>query len=231
MLSIADSIRDRFRAQYGDAPLDAASFHRFYQSCDVKGCHAICCSGGAGFYYPEEPETIRRVAAGHADFFTAQGIPLPEQLFDEEADEETGEVELSTNTRPHAYPPGVRPAHFDDTACIFRQPNGWCGLQNLAVTQGEEPWAYKPVACWLFPIELEHDGKPRIHVAHHSTDEYIDEEYPGFVGFTGCGRECPKTGRPAYQVLEKELAVLSQWLGRDLLKEIRAYEAPQLRSA
>jgi hypothetical protein len=231
MLSIFDSVRDTFREQYRNAPIDLASFHRHYRACDVRECQAICCSGGSGFYYPQEPEAIRRIAAEHGDFFARIGIPLPEQLFDEETDEETGEVELSTNTRPYAYPPGAKPAHFDATACIFRAPNGWCGLQQLGMEQGKDPWAYKPVACWLFPIELEHDGKPHIHVAHHSTDEYVDEDYPGFVGFTGCGKECKTGGRPAYEVLQREITVLSQWLERDLIAEILAYETPRRESA
>ncbi len=222
MLSIFESVREQFIQQYQAAPLDLSSFHRRYKSC-AGGCHALCCSGGAGFYYAQESDAIRRLVASEPEFFAARGIPSTEAIFDEEVDDETGEVQLSTNTRPFEYPAGIKPAHFDATACIFREDSGACSLQVLAMQQGKDGWWHKPVACWLFPIELERDGDPFIHVAHASTDEYVDAEYPGFVGFTRCGAECKETGTPAYLLLQKEIATLSKWLERDLLAEILAY--------
>jgi hypothetical protein len=222
MLSLSDTFREKLLDTYRNATLDAKSFHRLYTSCGLGECEAICCNGGSGFYMDEEPETIRRVVKENSDFFKDQN--LPEKLFDEEVDEETGEIELSTNTRDCNYTDGMKPEHFPSTSCIFRRNDGACTLQALSIKEGKPGWWYKPLACWLFPIELEHGGKPFIHVAHASTDEYVDEEYPGFVGFTRCGAECKSTGRPAYKVLEREIAQLSELLGRNLLEEIMAYK-------
>jgi hypothetical protein len=226
MLSLKDTFREKLLDTYRSAPLDAASFHRFYKACGPGECDAICCNGGSGFYMEEEHQTIRRVVAENPDFFREQKLDLNDKnLFDEEVDEETGEIELSTNTRAFKYnKPEVRPAHFPETSCSFRRQDGACTLQLLGVKEGKPGWWYKPLACWLFPIELEHGNKPFIHVAHASTDEYVDDEYPGFVGFTKCGAECKSTGKPAYQVLEHEIAQLSELLGRDLLSEILAYK-------
>lgn len=226
MLSLEAVFNEKLREQYRTAPLDVPSFHRHYKVCEMKECQGICCNGGSGFYLAEEADTIREVTAKNAAFFAEQGVPLPEKIFDEEVDEETGEIELSTNTREFKYPDGFAlPPHFPSTSCIFKRQDGACTLQVLSIEQGKPGWWYKPVACWLFPIELEHGGKPYIHVAHHSTDEYIDDEYPGFVGFTGCGKECSNgTGKPAYQILEREIAALSRFLDRDLMSEIKAYK-------
>lgn len=172
----------------------------------------------------EESDTIRKLADEHKDFFAKQGIDLSGKIFDEEIDEETGEVELSTNTREYTYSAGLLPDHFPATSCIFKRDDGACTLQVLSVEQGKDSWWYKPLACWLFPIELEYGGKPFIHVAHASTDEYVDAEYPGFVGFTKCGAECKSGGKPAYQILEREIAQLSKMLERDLMSEILAYK-------
>jgi hypothetical protein len=60
-------------------------------------------------------------------------------------------------------------------------------------------------------------------VAHPTTDEYVDAEYPGFVAFTPCGKEC-KDGEPAYKVVAHEIEMLSKLIGRDLMQEILAYK-------
>lgn len=226
MLSLESVFNEKLREQYRNAPLDAHSFHRHYKVCGLGECAGMCCNGGSGFYLKEESETILKLAKDHPDFFAKHGVPLPEKVLDEEVDEETGEIELSTNTREFKYPANVNlPGHFPSTSCIFKRGDGACTLQLLSLEQGKHRWWYKPIACWLFPLELEHGGKPFIHVAHHSTDEYIDDEYPGFVGYTPCGAECTNgKGRPAYEVLEGEIAELSRWLGRDLMAEIKAYK-------
>jgi Fe-S-cluster containining protein len=224
MLSLEEAFREKLLEIYRHAPLDAPSFHRFYTACGPGECAAMCCNGGSGFYMDEEPETIRRVVSEHRAFFDEQKLNLPEQLFDEEVNDKTGEIELSTNTRDFTYPAGAKPDHFPATACIFRREDGACTLQVLSLKEGNPGWWYKPFACWLFPIELEQRGKPCIHVAHASTDEYVDDKYPGFVGFVKCGKECKSTGAPAHKVLAREIAQLSQLLERDLMSEILAYK-------
>ncbi len=227
MLSLSDSFRATLLEQYRNAPLDVASFFRSYKACGLGECLGMCCNGGSGFYMKEEAETIAKLVDENREWFDANGAPMPEKIFDEEVDEDTGEVELSTNTREVEYPKDFLPEHFPHTACIFRDPKGACTLQKLSIEKGLGGWHYKPFACWLFPIELEHGGKPYIHVAHHSTDEYIDDEYPGFVGYTKCGTECKSGGQPAYKILEGEISALSKLLDRDLMGEILAYGKQQ----
>ncbi len=209
---------------YRNAPIDIASFHRNYKVCAMGECKGLCCNGGSGFYMPEEADTIREVTTKHRDFFDKHLAPLADEIFSEEKDEETGEITLATNTRDITYPEGMLPGHWPSTACVFKREDGACSLQVLGAEQGNGGWWYKPFACWMFPLEMEHDGKPHIHVAHHSTDEYIDDEYAGFTGYTKCGAECMSGGKPAYMVLENEIAVLSKMLDRDLLSEILAYK-------
>jgi hypothetical protein len=226
MLSLKDTFRATMQKRYAGAPLDAASFFRSYASC-AGGCAATCCSGGSAFYMPEEATTVRKVVEEHRDFFLESGIPVDGPYLDEEWDEEAGQMEISTNVKPMDYAPGVIPEHFDKTACVFRRTSdGACTLQALSVKEGKPGWWFKPLACWLFPLEIERSGKPYIHVAHASTDEYVDADYPGFVGYTGCGKECPaaKGGKPAYAILEREIAELSSFLERDLLSEIMQYK-------
>jgi hypothetical protein len=220
MLSLEKEFKEKLQAIYKSAPLDALSFHRMYKACALSECFGMCCNGGSDFYLSEEAETIRRVVNRHGEFFAAQNLPLPEKIFAEERDEETGEIYPSTNTRRVTYPEGLLPAHFPPTACIFRNDAGACTLQTLGIEQDKGGWWYKPFACWLFPIKLRHGGKPLIHVAHASTDKYADEDYPGFVGYAKCGAECKNGGKPAYEVLAQEIAALSNLLGRDLMSEM-----------
>jgi hypothetical protein len=223
MLELAAAFREKLYDAYRSAPLDAASFHRNYRACGMGECMGLCCHGGSGFYLPEEADIIREAVTANREFFHSNIPDLPDQLFDEETDEATGEVALSTNTKPATYPEGLKPAHFPETACVFKRADGACTLQTLGISEGKHGWSYKPYACWLYPIELDYAGKPHIRVAHASTDEYVDAEYPGFVGFTKCGAECPDTGKPAYEVLANEIAMLSRLLDRDLMKEILSH--------
>jgi hypothetical protein len=223
MLSLETLFREKMLTKYQKAPIDLASFYRKYKYCDLKDCIGLCCHGGVGFYMKEEPETIRKVAAEHAEFFQHQGLAPFGELFDEELNDKTGLVELYTNTREESYPEGLMPPHFPHTSCIFRRGDGACTLQVLSVEQNKPSWWFKPIACWMFPLEMEKSGEPHIHIAHASTDEYVDPTYAGFVEYTKCGAECPD-GKPAYQVLEYEIKTLSRFLERDLMSEILAYK-------
>ncbi len=221
MLSQADNFRQKLKSRYKSAPLDIASFLRHYKACGMNECYGLCCNGGTSLYIEEEKHTISKLVEENRGFFNQLGLPMPAQIFEEEADAETGEINYSTTTRETIYPEGILPPHFPATACIFRGTGGACSLQMLSTQKGHDSWHYKPFACWLYPIELEHGGQPHIRVAHHSTDEYVDETYPGFVGFTPCGSECSNgKGTPAYQILEREIAALSSLLERDLMAEI-----------
>lgn len=222
MLSLEKTFIEKLRAMYQAAPIDISSFHRHYKTCSLSDCFGLCCHGGTAFYLPEEADVMRTLAKTQRAFFDKQGLSLEGNLFEEEKKEETGEMILSTGIRPASYPEGLMPAHFPSTACVFKRADGACSLQLLGSAENKHPWSYKPVACWMFPLELELNGKPHIHVAHASTDEYVDAEYPGFVEYTRCGAECKTGGKPAYEVLKHEIAEVSRLIDRDILSEVLA---------
>ena len=125
MLSLESVFNEKLREQYRTAPLDVASFHRHYKVCSMADCAGMCCNGGSGFFMKEEGDTILELAAKHPDFFEKQGIPLPEKVLDEEVDEDTGEIEFSTNTRDFVYPSHITvPEHWPSTSCIFKRADG-----------------------------------------------------------------------------------------------------------
>ncbi len=107
MLSLETPFREKLFDLYRTAPLDIASFHRFYKACALEDCLGLCCNGGSGFYMKEESETIQKLVNENRAFFDEQKLGLTDKIFDEELDEETGEIELSTNTREINYPSGL----------------------------------------------------------------------------------------------------------------------------
>ncbi|HMU43649.1 MAG TPA: DUF3109 family protein [Ignavibacteriaceae bacterium] len=38
--------------------------------------------------------------------------------------------------------------------CTFLDKSGLCTLQKLALLEGEHPWKYKPLYCYLFPLTI-----------------------------------------------------------------------------
>ncbi len=96
------------------------------------------------------------------------------------------------------------PPHFPDTACAYLDAEARCALQRLAEADGRDPWAYKPLACWLHPIAL---APGRVALPDARTDPYPG----GFASATHCGRTAPG-GRRALDVLAPELDHLARVL-------------------
>ncbi len=176
----------------------------------------MCCYDGVYLDAPTEA-AITVIAAARRPEFAAMGLDLPYAVV---VDGFVGGV-LSgrkTATRPWAADeamPGF-PAHFEKTFCVFRLDDGRCGLQVLAVQDGLHPWAYKPTACWLFPISIRGDA---IRIYDETNDPSRYEAYSGFVTYTGCGQTCAG-GRPAAEVFTDELQYLGDIIGRDLIAEV-----------
>jgi hypothetical protein len=76
---------------------------------------------------------------------------------------------------------------------------------------GKHPWFYKPLTCWLHPINV---SPERITLYDEKTDPYRFPDYDGYLSRTFCGRTM-SLGRPAYEVLRPELEFLGRILGRD----------------
>ena len=114
--------------------------------CDLDACEGICCSDGA-FLLAAEERLIHRLVKKYPEHFPQ----LPENyIADGEWEGNTGR---KTATRPFDY--RNKPEHFANTRCVFSEADGKCGLQTLAVKAGKHKWAYKPMGCWLFPLEAD----------------------------------------------------------------------------
>jgi hypothetical protein len=72
---------------------------------------------------------------------------------------------------------------------------------------GKDPWHYKPMGCWMHPLELHLGPNPKLSVSGNGDSQ--------FSAKTQCGRKC-STGKTGYQVFRRELEVLSDILGQDL---------------
>jgi hypothetical protein len=202
------------------ARVDAESFTRPLSRCDLGSCHGFCCSSGVHLRR-EEGERIPLLAKEHASFFASLGLRLPEEVV---VDVEDAPGRKATVTKAHPFRSTTAgfPDHFPETACVFHLDDGRCGLQVLSVELGEHPWHYKPAACWLHPVIT--PGNPsrgwRVTLPDEVSDPEAGPDAPGFTCVTGCGRTDPE-GAPAHVVLEEELRFLGEWIGRDVVGEIR----------
>ena len=164
--------------------------------CDIGKCQGICCSDGA-FLLPEEEKLIHRVVKKYPEHFSY----LPKTyIIDGE-----WEGNFGRKTQVRAFRYRDKPAHFANTRCGFAEADGKCGLQTLAVKLGKHKWAFKPMGCWLFPLESE-NGKlvppPR---THREDPNNLGKRYPGFTTYTPCGQHAAR-GKVWWIALKEEVA-------------------------
>lgn len=178
----------------------------------------MCCYHGA-HVNEEQAQVLQRLAQEEGAYFASIGVVLPETVIVEghwRGQPSGGKTAL----KPWGFRALVEgfPAHWEETACVFLTPEGYCGLQALAASKGLHPWYFKPFTCWLHPIVIPEDCG--IMIYEESNDPTIYPDYPGFNTVTPCGALAPE-GLPAHEVLAPEIAFLGAMLGRDLLGEIR----------
>jgi hypothetical protein len=195
-----------------DAELDIAAFRRPLARCDLSDCRGMCCYDGV-YVHRNTAEILQQISQARRSEFQENGIRLPAEVITEGVWRD-GSSGLKTVTKPTRFRGTVRdfPSHFDDTSCVFHMDDGKCSLQILGVKDGQHPWFYKPLTCWLFPISI---SPERITVYDEATDPYRYPDYDGFASRTFCGRTADQ-GRPAYEVLQPELKLLGRILGRNL---------------
>ena len=203
------------RQRYADTRIDAGEFQRPLSRCALATCRGTCCYDGIAVD-DDTAGVLDRLAAERATSFADMGLKLPARVIVE--NEWRGRTSRKTAVRPFPFRSVVPdfPPHFDETACVFLLDDGRCGLQVLALNEGQHPWYYKPFACWLHPIKLSATG---IRLYDEDTDP---DRFPGYDGFacrTHCGR-ASSCGTAASQVLGEELEFLGRLLGRDLLGEM-----------
>jgi len=154
------------REACADAELDKPAFQRRLARCDLVGCRGMCCYDGV-YVDGNTAEVLQRISQERAADFEEIGVTLPGAVITEGIwrDHSSG---LKTATKPVDMRSKVSgfPGHFDDTSCVFRADDGRCSLQTLGAKTGHHPWFYKPVVCWLHPINV---SPERITIYHENT--------------------------------------------------------------
>ena len=214
MLGLPQESREALRKRFAGATINFASFTQHYAWCELAECQGICCRSGV-WLEPEEYAYLKENENHLREKLPAFGVEMPTDraLFDEGS---MGRFTVGTNVKPFDYSGRKDAAGLEPTACVFRRGDGACGLQLLGVAEGKPSWFYKPLYCFLFPVDInEREGAaPVIEI----TDARQNE---GFAGKTMCGNP-NANGRPGYEIFARELATLSEILGRDLLAEMKA---------
>ena len=190
----------------GKVSVDHESFLACYEPCALEVCQGMCCYDGV-FLQTAEVTVIEALIRSEREAFLQLKIDLQASpiVLERHA---SGSDRAKTRTVPFDYLPSAElPDRFQRTACVFRCGDGRCSLQVLAMNRGLDPWAYKPMGCWMHPLELTVGSNPRVTVSGGGKNP--------FSGCTQCGRQ-QRRGKPGYQVFQRELDVLSDFLGQDL---------------
>lgn len=207
-----------------DVTLDIPALCRPLKACDLSVCRGTCCHDGV-YLTGEEANVIRELVDTDREDLEAVGADIPEKpvVYGKFRDIASGP---KTATRPAPMKKWVEdyPEHFEETNCVFLLEDARCSLQVLATESGLDPWYLKPFTCWIHPLSFVTNRYGESVLTLHSpeSDPHSFEDYDGFSSKTHCGRCCDSPeGKPAYEVLEAELARLGEIGDRDLLREIR----------
>jgi hypothetical protein len=170
--------------------------HTKLHYCDLSDCQGICCSDGA-FLRPEEVRRVHKLVEKYPEHFAH--LPV-EYIIDEEWAHGVGK---KTNVRKFRY--RNKPEHFKHTKCVFAESDGKCSFQTLAIKQGVHKWKYKPMGCWLFPLESDEKGLVSPPRTRKDDPNNLGPEYPGFATYTPCGKHSEK-GKVWWIALKEEVA-------------------------
>ncbi len=207
MLSRKRELRQSIGIGGSKVQLDDQSFSQSYRLCDLAVCQGMCCYDGV-YLDSCEVDVLESLTRDQAGRFRALGIDFSSSPITRERQPD-GTIRYRTATHPFDYGQSAEfPEHFERTACVFRCGDGRCSLQQIAVDLDKDPWYFKPMGCWMHPLELRLGAKPTLSVSGFGKSP--------FGSNTQCGRSCAG-GAPGYQVFERELRALSEVLGQDLL--------------
>ena len=205
-------MREELARQLREARLDHSAFDTPLRACDLAHCKAACCHDGVVL----QPEEVDRIAEILGDLLQL-GFSGDTWLREHQGC-------LKTATRSAASHELAKdfPVHFKRTRCVFLDPEHRCLLQRLSIAQGRHEWIHKPLGCWMHPVALLPGSvggeRPVLTLRTH---ENSSGPMTDFAACTHCGREDP-SGEPAWRVLTKELAMLSEISGRDFVAELSA---------
>lgn len=192
-----------------DSPSQTPPVQVLLKQCNLNECEARCCYDGV-YLQPGEEERIRAAVADEPELFAQ----LPENFIVDGSWE--GRVSgRKTAIRPHHFKHPGFPPHFTRTRCVFCAPDHLCLLQAYSVMKGLHKWAFKPAACWLFPLQLKKGGQPAPPPGPGEPDpDCLGPDYPGYPTFVPCGQHRPD-GQIWQEVLREEIAHYEA-IGRDL---------------
>jgi tetratricopeptide (TPR) repeat protein len=167
------------------------------RACDYRACEARCCYDGV-YLKDGEPERIRAAVASAPEFFAH----LPESFIVH--GEWAGVTGAKTAVRPHTFHSPDFPEHFNQTRCVFAFADGACSLQAFAAERGDDPWAYKPRACWMYPLRTVEGTLTPPRSALERDPQFLGQRYPGYTAYTPCGQQ-RSDGRPWNDTLQAEI--------------------------
>ncbi|MEM9081105.1 MAG: DUF3109 family protein [Verrucomicrobiota bacterium] len=197
-LTAFPGVEGELREVVREMAVDRGSLEVGLRGCDLARCRGMCCHDGV-FVGEEEREVIEEV--------------LPGEWFEErEGKWKTRVLGADEGQLGESYP-----KHFPRTRCVFLDGESRCRLQSLAMAEGQHPWFYKPVPCWLHPLRIGRlpNGRAVLELPGDGAGE--EENYrEGFASCTSCGK-AREDGTPAAVVLRPELEFLGEIGGRDLL--------------
>lgn len=177
-----------------EAAVDHDAFEALLPICELTKCRATCCHDGV-ILSPEEAKLLSRE---QADL-----VELRDGRF------KTKTISASPNHLADDFPD-----HFPKTRCVFLDEQHRCRLQLRAIKEGQNPWFYKPISCWMHPLILQDEGdRPLLTLLSRNRDK------ASFASFTPCGKP-EASARPARESLRMELEMLRAISGRDFYGEL-----------
>ncbi len=184
--------------QLREAAVDHEAFEKSLPVCDLVRCRATCCHDGV--ILSEEEGQVLGGLGGSGGIYR----------------DPVGKLRTRTAEASSEHLATDFPEHFPKTRCVFLDENHHCQWQLKAVREGQHPWFYKPISCWLHPLLIvKRDGRFQLTIRSRAEDRR------GFASYTPCGRS-EKDGSPARQSLRMELEMLSRLSKRDFYAELNA---------
>jgi len=195
-----------------EALFDHEAFDILLKPCELSHCRATCCYDGV-YLGDEEVEIVQELSKRLKG--RGYGLDLTEDVV---VSARGGKAMKTAVRKAQAGELAVDfPAHFKKTRCVFLDRQGRCGLQRLAIEKGFGSWDLKPLTCWIHPIVILPPKGDRlvslITLERAENDSQAAGDYLGYGSCTHCGRENVE-GRPAREVLAKELKALGDLGGR-----------------
>lgn len=114
---------------------------KFVKFCDICKCSGECCYYGV---YTEKTEHEKIIAIKDKIIRAMDDSQTkkPEEWFEDPVEDDDFESGIAVGTEVY------------NGKCVFLDKQGFCTLQKIAMTEGENKWKYKPLYCILFPLVI-----------------------------------------------------------------------------